>query len=755
MFKKYTLFTTLFLITLFVNKVCFAVSEAGEKQTDNSSSPYADITLTQNITDLPVPTKKTEENKPIDFSADMVINDEKQSLITASGNVELLYDGMKLQTDNLSYNQNTDIITAKGNVKLYATDGSVIYSDEINLSEKMSVGEMQNIKVILKDESRIFAKSFYKKNNQTKSLRQATYTPCNMCANKKPLWSISARKIQHDEKEKNMNYNDAYIKFKDIPVFYMPFFSHPDPTVKRRSGLLPPSFGSSNYLGAILQPRYFWAVNNHTNLLLSPIISSDKGIILGGEYKQYFMNGNTSVSGTYLKDNNENRPKDRGNLFAKGRYDINQNWRMKYDFKYVTDYIYLKELSLPYQDDAWLTSDVKFERFDNRNYSAIDIYYYKLLSYNLHQSNKTQFEQINREKPLVAPLFDVEIYSSPHKNGSYFKNQFNGASVYHNNGMQTQRLTSINSWELPYTSQFGERYRFVASIKSDLYYVNKYQNLNNNYTGTTARFFPQLGMEWRLPLVKATENSRQIIEPVIVAVISPNGGNKANKIPNEDSEDVYFDDTNVLDLNRYAGYDRNDTGSRISYGFNWNSYNNFMGRTSAFIAQSYEFNKDSSFIESLDTSNKSNLSDYVGRINAEPNKYLNLNYRFRLDKKTLDAKYSEFNIGFGPSFLRGNISYIFLQGNTYYNELYSERKELYTSISSAFSENWSFSIYNLQDLTDKSKGSLEHGGSLIYEDECFKWVTAVKKYNSSNPDLENNYEFGVTFYLKTVGAFGS
>ena len=85
----------------------------------------------------------------------------------------------------------------------------------------------------------------------------------------------------------------------------------------------------------------------------------------------------------------------------------------------------------------------------------------------------------------------------------------------------------------------------------------------------------------------------------------------------------------------------------------------------------------------------------------------------------------------------------------------SERKEVYTSISSAFSENWSFSIYNLQDLTEKNKDSLEHGGSLIYEDECFKWVTAIKKYNSSNPDLENDYEIGVTFYLKTVGAFGS
>ena len=91
----------------------------------------------------------------------------------------------------------------------------------------------------------------------------------------------------------------------------------------------------------------------------------------------------------------------------------------------------------------------------------------------------------------------------------------------------------------------------------------------------------------------------------------------------------------------------------------------------------------------------------------------------------------------------------------YYNKLYSERKELYTSISSDLSQFWSVSIYNLQDLTANSRGSLEHGGNLIYEDECLKWVTNVKKYNSSNPDLKNSYEFGITFYLKTIGSFGS
>ena len=187
----------------------------------------------------------------------------------------------------------------------------------------------------------------------------------------------------------------------------------------------------------------------------------------------------------------------------------------------------------------------------------------------------------------------------------------------------------------------------------------------------------------------------------------------------------------------------------------WSSYGDIIGRTSAFIAQSYEQDKNNSFTKSLDDDYDSNFSDFVGRINAEPNEYLNLNYRFRLDKDSLDAKYSELGVGVGPAFLRAYASYIFLQGNTYYNQLYSERKELYTSISSELSQFWSVSIYNLQDMTEDSKGSLEHGGSVIYEDECLKWVTSVKKYNSSNPDLKNNYEFGTTFYLKTIGSFGS
>lgn len=748
----------LFVLNLLSTPV-HAVSEAGELRKKDTDKPKPTVYIANNITDVNlVNSADNGKTEPIDFSAVEIISDDETGVITALGNVEILYNGMRLTTDKLVYNRNDDTISAIENVVLYASDGSVVNGDFVKLTDDMTSGIMQDIKILLRDKSHVAAKRFNKKSNQTKTLHDAEYTACDFCENKSPLWKIKARKVQHDEKSQDVNYNDAWIYFKQVPIFYTPFLTHPDPSVKRRSGLLPPRIGSSSFLGGYFQAKYFWAVNDQTNIILSPIFSADKDIVWGGEYEQYFYKGHIRTEGTYLKDkkNETKLQQHRGNIFATGRYDINDLWRMTFDGKYVSDYIYLKEMGLPYNNDAWLTSDLKFERFSGRDYISVEAYHYKLLSYNLHRSNIRQYRRLNDRKPAVAPLIEAEFYTEPDSIGSYFKNNLSSASVYHPNGMQTQRITSINSWELPYTSAFGEKYRFVASLKSDGYYVNRYQHSDTDtFTGTTGRIFPQAGVEWRLPFVRATDTSRHIIEPTIVTVLAPNGGNKIDKIPNEDSEDVYFDDTNVLDLNRYAGYDRNDTGSRISYGINWSSYGNFMGHTSAFIAQSYEFSRKSEFMENLDSKENGHSSDIVGRINAQPNSYLNLDYRFRLDKKTFDAKYNELGVIAGPTMLKLNVSYIFLQGNTHYNNIYSQRKQLYTSLSIALTRNWNVRFYDLKDLTPAYRGSLEHGGSLTYEDECFKWDITAKKYNNSNPNIDNDYEFGITFYLKTLGGFGS
>lgn len=716
-----------------------------------------------NMTDIMPTLEKKSSDQEVHFSADELDVDENDSIILAHGNVIVTRGGMTLNADKLWYDQKNDKVVASGNVVITEADGSVLYTDEVVLSKRLARADVNKVKVIMRDESRIWADNFVKKPSNNKQMRRASYTACDMCEGKSPLWQIDARKVNYDAAKLNINYNDAVVRIKGVPVFYMPFLSHPAPEVKRRSGLLMTSIGSSSYLGQYLQPTYFINVSDQTDVILSPYFTTDRDVIWGGQYRQYFYNGHVKAEGTYLSDKGSDykkskyaqfkRPKQRGNLFLEARYEINDYWVSTLDLNYTSDVFYLKDLTLHGEDDAWLTSKIAFERFEGRDYATIEGYYYKLTSYDLKARNSAEYNNRMKDMPFVAPYMEYEHITEPTSSGAYFKTNISSASVYRDNDEESQRLTMINSWELPYTSDYGEQYKFVASLKSDLYYVDDYEYRQNRlYDGSLAKVFPQIGMEWRLPFVRATEDSRQIIEPVVVAAFAPDRQKHLEKIPNADSADAEFDDANILSLDRYAGYDRNDDGSRVSYGLNWNSYGDIIGHTSAFIAQSYQLSDDSTFMEAINDEEK--LSDYVGRVYAKPNKYLDLNYRFRLDKDDYELKYSELGAGVGADILRVYTSYIYLQPNqnSYYTA--SERKEVYFSVSSKVTQNWSISLYDRIDLT-KGGGELEHGGQVVYEDECLQLAFVAKRYNYDNPTFDDDYEFGITFFFKTLGGFGS
>ncbi len=722
---------------------------------DTSYTPQAEFNP-GNITDIMPGVNKEEQE--IYFSADEIETDQNEEMIVAKGNVIVTRGRLELNSDKIWYNQKSDVIVAEGNVVLKEEDGSVLYTDKVTLSQKMKRAEVEKVKVIMRDESRIWADKFVKKVNNNKQMKRASYTACDMCEGRSPLWQIDARKVTHDAEGQNINYNDAVVRIKDVPVMYLPFLTHPAPEVERRSGLLMTSMGSSSYLGQYIQPTYFWDVSSHTDVILSPYFTTNEGVVFGGQYRQYFYNGHINAEGSYLEDKGENnkdeqigRPSKRGNLFLDARYEINDYWVSNLDLNYTSDVFYLKDMNLSGQDDAWLTSRLSFERFKGRDYAAIEGYYYKLTSYSLKESNDEEYRNRMNSMPSVAPFIEYEKITKPSQYGSYFKTNISSASVYRDNDEEQQRLSMINSWELPYMSDFGEQYKFVASLKSDLYYVNDYvYKGGETYDGTIGRVFPQVGVEWRLPLVRATETSRQIIEPVIVAAFAPESD--LVKIPNADSADVEFDDANILSLDRYAGYDRNDDGSRISYGLNWSSYGNIIGRTSAFIAQTYQLSDSSTFMSAVEEDDK--FSDYVGRVYASPNKYLDLNYRFRLDKDNYELNYSELGARVGSDIFNIYTSYIYLQPNqnSYYTS--DERKELYLSLNTKLTKSWSLGIYDRIDLIDEG-GSLEQGGHLTYEDECLRLSFAAKKYNYDNPTMDNDYEIGVTFFLKTLGGLGS
>ena len=165
-------FVTVLLISCFV--VCAstpctaAVSEAGEIQRKEVPEPKSNLYVSNNITDLSFAAasgndKETVEE--IEFEADEMINDEKASTVTAKGNVVIKYNGMRLTTDKLVYNQQNDTVVARGNTTLYSPDGAVVKSTYVNLADSMSVGNMYNIKALLKDKSTVTAERFRRKDN--------------------------------------------------------------------------------------------------------------------------------------------------------------------------------------------------------------------------------------------------------------------------------------------------------------------------------------------------------------------------------------------------------------------------------------------------------------------------------------------------------------------------------------------------------------------------------------------------------------
>ena len=682
------------LLSLWAVNVCSQerVPVAGEilDHSSDKTMPAVKFDPHPNITGFMTPRPVEKNSDDIYFSANEIQNDNETNIITAIGDVYVIRSDGTIKADKIVYNQELDVITATGNVVIVDSSDNVIYADELILRDQMSQGTLKQLKVLLRDESQVWASKVKTLDNNDKVMYDASYSPCDCQMEgknkKEPLWKITASKIRQDTEGQNVYYRNAFLKVKNVPVFYTPFLSHADPSVKRRSGLTMPTYGSSNFMDTYVKAGYFWAIDDHSDLTVSPYFTTKHGVIPEAVYNMYTQKGDMSLQGSIAND--KDKDKKRGHIFAKGRYEINDKWLAHLDAKYVSDSIYLRDISLPEKTDAWLTSNMRVEYFNNRDYANIEANYFRTISYNLRKSAAR--EKFNGS--YVLPYIDYEKYNQLTDFGLYTKNTFNFASVvYNKEHSNSERGTMINEVVLPYTSPWGEKMRLSGSVKSDFYYVDNYLNPSKEViTGSTARVFPQLAAEWKLPFIKANEESRQIIEPVIVGVFAPNDNNKTNRIPNLDSENAFLDDVNVLDIDRYSGYDLNDTGSRVSYGFNWNSYGNILGRTQAFFAQSYYFDDENSFSQSLGERN--HFSDYVGRIYANPSSYLDLNYRFRLDKNDWEIKYNELGARIGPDILNFYVSYIHLnEGNNAVlkNGLKAERHELYTAVNAKLTRDWS------------------------------------------------------------------
>ena len=95
-----------------------------------------------------------------------------------------------------------------------------------------------------------------------------------------PPWKIRAEEVEHDKNKKIINYKKSWLEIYDKPVVYFPKFFHPDPSVKRQSGFLIPSFIDSGNTGASLNLPYFKVLDINKDLTIQPRIFTNNNLML-------------------------------------------------------------------------------------------------------------------------------------------------------------------------------------------------------------------------------------------------------------------------------------------------------------------------------------------------------------------------------------------------------------------------------------------------------------------------------------------
>jgi LPS-assembly protein len=734
--------------------------------------------------------QKLNSNAPIVVRADQIEYDQDLALSIARGHVEISQNGEVLLADAVTYNQRTDTITASGNVSLSQPTGEILFADYIELRDSMNEGFAKDVRMLLTDHSRLAANTARRTNGNHTELKRAVYSPCDLCKSDPsapPGWQFKAREIDHDKELQLVEFHDATMEIDGWPVFYTPYLSAPDPSVKRASGFLPPTFGGSSSVGAQVTIPYFLVLGPDKDLTLLPRFTTKAGPLLGAEYEERFGNGFVDALGSINRSNpnGSNGPGNdeiRGNINEHSVFDLNDTWRTGLDLQRVSDQSYLLQFGF---GNPLLNAEVSrgyLEGFDAHGSTDVNAYAFQPLLPGLGVSTQ----------PIVLPVINRNWQSDPDALGGRWNLNANLLNIVRDAGTQTKRMSLGSEWQRTFRDGIGGQYEFSASLRGDGYWINGLSPQSNpdlpsayfpingapatdpvNPNFVTGRAFPQVGLKWSYPLIHPGQTLTPLIEPIAGIYAGPDGGNQ-RKIPNEDSLSFDYDDSLLFRPDRLAGYDILDTGQRVDYGLKLGLYQNNGGSYRVLVGQSYRAETNPFLPPGSGAERR--LSDVVGRVVLSPSSYLDLIYRFRLDGSDLSYREQQATIATGPANLRVSVNYILIPAQiasdvvtnptTGTTVLYGKQEQLSFSTTAKLTRYWSVqgtetvnlsassNIVNGVVTPQSSSSSLYASLSAIYQDECMAFVGALTQSGIRNGAVTPGVSVLFSVVFKNLGEIG-
>lgn len=674
------------------------------------------------------------------LQADELEHDRENDTVTARGSVEFVYGPHILRASAVRYNRATGDVFADGNVVLLQENGDVMFADSMRLDEKLGEGFIRQVRIILADDSRMVAASGRRIADRINRLNKVVYSPCKPCQedpDREMLWQLKAERVIHDEQDKTIEYEHAWLEVLGFPVAYIPYFSHPDPSVTRKSGFLSPSYGNSSVYGYYVQTPYYHAFSDQQDMTFTPFVTQNDGLIGIAEYRHLLDDGHLNLNGSlsYTDRDTDADNKIRGHIDAEGVFDINRLWRWGFDAEHASDDSYLRRYG--FDGRSILESRLFLEGFDDQDYALVET-----------KAWQAQLDTDDPgETPFIWPMMEYEHYTDHDAWGGRTRIAGHFLNLTRDEGSDNSRVIAEAEYALPFHTAWGDQIEFNAGTQARFYQVdtNNLAQDDGAKDGFHANIWPWMEATWSRPYAAAAGSALQYLEPIVQLHVSPYGS--TGGAPNNDSRSLTIDQTNLFETNRFTGLDRLSGGPRATWGGRYSIVGASGGHSNFFLGQSYRLKEDATYPAASGFERR--LSDVIASWEIAPSGNFNMTTSLSLASENLALRRAETQVSFGPSFLRTSLSHAKVRADASQTE-FSDEEQLNASATVIWIDDLTSKASFLYDIQDDRALRWSLDTTYILDDCVVIGINASETFTQSQ-GVPSSFNIGFTINLINLG----
>ncbi|MFC7290200.1 LPS-assembly protein LptD [Hirschia litorea] len=697
------------------------------------------------------------QSQRVYLNAERLIQDNDNEQVIYEGNVLARFGNRMLRADRVIYDQKNRIVRAQGNVEIIDENGQSRYADEIQVDENLKDGYALNFSSRLDGGAVATASAVIHDEEKGNTLEQMAYTACPVCVEPgtEPTWSIKAKRAVQDKQSQMISYQHAFLNIKGVPVMYVPYFAHPDPSSERRSGLLPPDLGISSKTGVFYEQPYYWTISPSSELTFSPTFYERVNPLLGLEYKKRFWSGYVAAKGAFTYDSNFDGDGVKfgdetwhSHLYGEGLFNINKDWKWGFGTEVQSDDLYDRRYDIDGQNQIRgiyanqsrsLLTQLFAQGQTESMYTEVGILRFQGLEERTDPART----------PLIAPTLFAEknfgLGSWRDLNLGNISVAASTAVIERDLGVSSRRATVDSNWRMRNIVGPGLVVEPFAQVRGDIYDIEDTDGVYEEKS--TSRTLALAGTQVSYPLTRRAGLFDVVIEPTAMAAWGTDNANNGG-IPNQDAVRFEADESTLFRPNAASNYDLWEGGSRYSVGFNaaarWgqnNSINGIFGRR-------WQETADPAFDEL--TNLKGADSDYVAGAALKLGKTLNLSTRFRMDNDTFDLKRIDARATVDYWRLKNTIQYFRLD-ETLSNSGGEEGFSSYGTFR--LTKNIGLVAGIDRNIADESNTRQVYG--LSFQDDCSFFELTYERNQTLDRTIGPSESINFRFTLKSLGNMGS